>query len=118
MNVKYSKEKRGDVLVFQILQKELNYNHASSFKEQLFLDIADGNSLIVLNMENVNHIDSSGLGAILFGTRQANNSGGKLVLTGVNPNIDTLLKIARLDRIYEIFPNVDEAVNSFGSAKK
>ena len=113
MDIEYSVEKKGDVVVFTIQQKEVNHNNAASLKEKLFLEIADGNSKIVLDMKNVTEMDSSGMGALLFGKRQANNAGGDLVLVSVAPAIQSMMRIAQLSRVFEIFSGVSEAVKSF-----
>jgi len=113
MDIKCTTEKKEDILVFKILQNEVNHNNAASLKEKLFLEIADGNNKIVLDLENVNELDSSALGALLFGKRQANNAGGNLVLVSVSPQIQTLLRIAQLSRVYEMFATVTKAVEFF-----
>jgi anti-sigma B factor antagonist len=115
MDVNVKKEKRNNILVFTILEKELLYNHVAYLKERLFLEIAEGNRQLVLNLEQVINIDSSGLGAILFGTRHARNLGGNLVLFGLNPNIESIIKIAQLDKALTIFRNVDEAISFYES---
>ncbi len=113
MEIKYAVETRGNVLIFTILQNEINKNQVASLKEKLFLEIADRNSKIVLNLKHVQTIDSSGLGAILFGTRQARNAGGNLVLATVNPKVETMIRIAQLDRVFDIFTSIEEAVSFF-----
>jgi len=113
MDIEYSVEKKENVVVFTILQKEVNHNNAASLKEKLFLEIADGNNKIVLDMKNVTEMDSSGMGALLFGKRQANNTGGDLLLVSVAPSIQSMMRIAQLSRVFEMFSSVKEAVEFF-----
>ena len=113
MDIKCTSQKLDDSIVFTILDREVNHNNSASLKEKLLLEIADGNLQIALNLENVKEIDSSGLGALLFGKRQANNAGGNMVLVSANPNVQTIIRIAQLSRVFNIFSSVDEAITSF-----
>ncbi|GAB4369581.1 MAG: STAS domain-containing protein [Calditrichia bacterium] len=113
MEIKYKSEKRENILVFTITQNVVIHNHAASLKEKIFLEIADGNNAIVLDLSPVKEMDSSGLGALLFCKRQANNAGGNMVLVGVDPKVQTMIRIAQLTHVFEIFPSVEEACESF-----
>jgi anti-sigma B factor antagonist len=113
MEIKADIERKNGIVLFTIREREINHNNAASFKEKLFLEIADGKNQIVLNLTDVEQIDTSGLGVLTFGKRQVNSSGGNIVLVGVNPAIQSLLRIAQLTRVFEIFNNNEEAIQSF-----
>lgn len=112
MDIQCKTEKKKGTLIFTITHRSVNHNNAASLKEKIFLEIADGNSKLVMDLTQVNEMDSSGLGALLFGKRQANNAGGNMVFVGVNQSIQTMIRIAQLARVFEIFPTLDEAVDS------
>jgi len=101
------------VVVLSIKDKEINHNNSASLKEKIFLEIADGNKKIVLNLQKVEEMDSSGLGALLFGKRQASNAGGNIVLVSVSPAVQSLLRIAQLTRVFDTFESVKDALKSF-----
>ena len=101
------------IVVFSINEKGLNHNNAASLKEKIFLEIAEGNTKIILDLHQVEEMDTSGLGVLTFGRRQANSTGGNIILVGINPAVQSLLRIAQLTRVFEIFNTKDEAVAAF-----
>ncbi|MCK5454300.1 MAG: STAS domain-containing protein [Calditrichia bacterium] len=101
------------IVVFSITDKGLNHNNAASLKEKIFLEIADGNTKIILDLHQVEEMDTSGLGVLTFGKRQASRTGGDIILVAINPGVQSLLRIAQLTRVFEIFDTKDEAVAAF-----
>ena len=113
MEIKTDIQRTEGVVVFSILDKGLNHNNSASLKEKIFLEIADGNTKIVLDLHQVYEMDTSGLGVLTFGKRQANSTDGNIVLVGINPGVQSLLNIAQLTRVFEIFDTKDEAIAAF-----
>ncbi len=113
MDIQCQIESKDDIRIITILDEKVAHENAPSLKEKLFLEIADGHHKLVLDLHKVKDMDSSGLGALLFGKRQANNSGGDLVLVGANESIQTIIRIAQLSRVFENFPTTEEAVRFF-----
>jgi anti-sigma B factor antagonist len=75
--------------------------------------VLEGKTQIIVNLEKVTHIDSSGLGELVSGytTLKANN--GELKLTNVNERITDLMTITKLYTVFEIFSTELDAVYSF-----
>lgn len=113
MEIQLESKKENGVVVLSIKDREINHNNSASLKEKIFLEIADGNNKIVLDLQKVTEMDSSGLGALLFGKRQANNSGGNIVLVSVQPAVQSLLRIAQLTRVFEVYNTVKEAIKFY-----
>ena len=109
MDIQATIKKEKNVVIFTILDSQVNHTNSASLKEKLFLEIADGKSRIILNLKNVVEMDSSGVGALLFGKRQASNTGGNIVLVSVNEGIQSLLRIAQLSRVFDTCDNLEEA---------
>jgi anti-sigma B factor antagonist len=114
MEIKADIKKENGVVVLSIKDKEISHNNSASLKEKIFLEIADGNSKIVLDLKKVQELDSSGLGALLFGKRQANNAGGNIVLVSISPAVQSLLRIAQLTRVFDTFETVKDAIKFYG----
>ncbi len=112
MDIQCTSQKKDNAVIFTIEDNEVNHNNAASLKEKLFLEIADGVKNIILDMKNVTDLDSSGLGALLFGKRQAENSGGSMMLVAVSDNIQTMLRIAQLSRVFESYPSIEDALSA------
>ncbi len=113
MEIQLESKKENGILVLSVKDGEINHNNSASLKEKIFLEIADGNNKIILDLQKVKEMDSSGLGALLFGKRQANNSGGNIVLVSVQPAVQSMLRIAQLTRVFEVYGTVKEAIKFY-----
>lgn len=67
----------------------------------------------VLDLSQVQYIDSGGLGALVAVLTSARAAGGDLRLTGMNQRVSRLLKITRLDRVFRTHSSVEVAINAF-----
>jgi anti-sigma B factor antagonist len=113
MEINIDIENKEEAVIFRIDENEVNHGNAASLKEKLFLEIADGNVRIILDLGKVKEMDSSGLGALLFGKRQATNAGGNMLLVSVQPAVSSMLRIAQLSRVFDMFESADQALASF-----
>ena len=68
---------------------------------------------IILDLANVQYIDSSGLGALVIGHSQAKKAGGALKLLNVSKRSAQLLILTKLSTVFEIFDDEPAALNSF-----
>jgi len=67
-------------------------------------------SIVIINMEKLEYMDSSGLATIVEGLQLAEATRGKFVLAGaINQKIMHLFEISRLDNLFEYYASVDEA---------
>lgn len=113
--MQFQEEKRGEVLLFTIEESRLDSTVAADFKTQLYRIIqTEEYPHVILDFKNVEYVDSSGLGAILFGQRQARAKSCHMLLLNLNNKIKTLIKIAKLDHVLEISDSEEEALKSCG----
>jgi anti-sigma B factor antagonist len=70
-------------------------------------------SKVILNMQRVDYIDSTGLGAIVMGSSAVRGAGGTIKLLNLNRRNVELLVATKLATIFEIFNDEQDAVNSF-----
>jgi anti-sigma B factor antagonist len=68
---------------------------------------------VLLNLQQVAYIDSTGIGEIVGAYTRVVRTGGMLKLCGVSPRIRELLQTTNLDTVIETFDTEDEAVRSF-----
>ena len=75
---------------------------------------APGVVAVLVDLGAVKFIDSAGLMALVSGLKQAKKMGRRFSLCSVSPGIKMILELSQLDRVFEIFENVDsfEAENS------
>jgi anti-sigma B factor antagonist len=68
---------------------------------------------IILNLADVNYIDSSGVGELVSTYTTVTNSGGQLKLLNLTKKIQELLAITKLLTVFAVFDNEQTALNSF-----
>lgn len=68
-----------------------------------------GASRVVLDLTDVNFLDSSGLGAVV-GLRKALGADATLSVAGAQPAVATLFRLTRLDRVFRLFATSTEAI--------
>jgi len=84
-------------------------------KERIKDLLADGQRRILLNLAEVNYIDSAGLGSLISAYTTAKREGGSLKLVNLTKRIQDLLSITKLITVFETFETEPEALASFGS---
>ena len=75
--------------------------------------VGKGNKRILLNLNNVSYIDSSGIGELVSGFTTVTNQGGVLKLLGLTKRVKDLLQITKLYTVFEVYDNEATAVRSF-----
>jgi anti-sigma B factor antagonist len=97
------------IKIIRVKEERLDTNIAPDLKAQLLVLIAEGKT-ILLNLEDVQYADSSGLGAILLGFRQARDAGGNFAICGVQKRVESMISIAQLTNIIKIYRDKDDAL--------
>lgn len=69
--------------------------------------------LLLLQLGEVEFIDSSGLGLLIRLLMRIRNAGGDMKLCGVSPGVDAALKTTRLNKVLDSHASEDEAIASF-----
>ncbi len=75
---------------------------ASSVREKLTDLLDDGVNLLVLNLSDLDYVDSSGLGVLISIHKRCIQKGGKMIVTGLRGMVDDLFKLTRLDLVFNI----------------
>lgn len=75
--------------------------------------LKNGNKKIVLNLSDVNYIDSSGIGELVSSFTTVANQGGQLKLLNLTKKIHELLAITKLLTVFQTFDNEQAAIGSF-----
>ena len=64
--------------------------------------------IVLIDLQDVTFMDSSGLGALLSAFKTVRSAGGKLYICSVNDQVRMLFELTRMDRVLEKFANRDE----------
>jgi len=76
--------------------------------------VATGKSRLVADMSGVEYTSSAGLRTLLVTVKEVRAVGGDLRIAAVRPNVTKVLELSGFTRILQIFPEVGDAVASFG----
>jgi len=87
----------------------LDVRTVPEFREEM--DRVIGNyTKVVLNMELINFVDSTGLGALMSCIRKLSQRNGGLRLVGLQQQVTAMFRLVRMHKIFETFENVNEAL--------
>lgn len=104
-------EKNERYTIFTINEKNLTSHNSSDLKSEIAILVAEGNTSILLNLSEIEFMDSSGLGALLSAKRTTKENNGFLILYGLNESNYNLIRIAKLDKVLLIAPTEKEAID-------
>ena len=111
MKIKF--EERGTIGVVTPMEA-LTAESVDSFREQ-FIDWFAGLSgvkNVVISLESVDFMDSSGLGTLIAMLKRVSERGGDLKIACLSKKVRMVFEITRAYKVFEIFDTVDEAVRA------
>ena len=104
---------KNEILFVKVNDKRATVEISSKLKESLLKKIDEGYQNIVVDLSSSDFVDSSFLGALVAGLKKATMKSGDLKIVGLQPPVRAMFELTRLYRIFDIFDNQEEAINSF-----
>lgn len=104
---------QGDIVVISVDEERMDAHNSGDLKEQMLQLFDEGKCSLVIDLSAVRFIDSSGLGALVSGFKNASAREGSLKLCCLQPQVRSMFELTRLHRVFEIFTNQEEALSSF-----
>ncbi len=102
----------GDVTVLDISGR-ITLGEGNVMLREIVRELAEkGHKKIVLNLGEVQYVDSSGLGELVKTHTTVRNQGGHLRLANLNNRISELLQMTRLAAVFDIDRDIDSAIRS------
>ncbi|NOY60086.1 MAG: STAS domain-containing protein [Calditrichaeota bacterium] len=111
-------EEVNDIKVLRVKEERVDSTKAPDLKAQLLILTKEEGCKVIIDLSKTKYIDSSGLGALLLGLRQAREAYGEFALIGAQNRVKSLLQIAQLDNVLRNYDNEFEAVESFNNKEK
>lgn len=96
--------------VLRLNEERIDAHNAGELKNSLLNALEDGCRLLIVDLAAVHFIDSSGLGALLSGYKNANLRQARFVLTGLQARVRSMFELTRLHRVFEIAEHVGDVV--------
>lgn len=114
MSLQIELEQKGHVLLIR-LEGELDHHAAKELKAKVEALIAQ-TTHIVLNLEKLSFMDSSGLGVILGRYKQIKANGGEMIVCAISPAVERLFEMSGLFKIIRFEKNEGFALQNLGVA--
>lgn len=92
------------------LKGDLDFNSAKKVREELTKLTEKNASKVLMNLEGVKYIDSSGLATFIDLFQKMKRSGGKLAFFNVNQSVRSVFEIAKLDSVFNLAATEQEAL--------
>ncbi len=105
----------GNALVVTVKDRRIDAAVAVRFKDKMLELTTHPSERVVLDMQHVEFLDSSGLGAVVGSMKQLGRE-RKLDLADLTPTVEKVFRITRMDRVFRIFPDVDSALQDTADA--
>ena len=101
------------VTVLFIREDRLDANNSEELKVELHQLYEKGIKDLIIDLKEVHFIDSSGLGVLVSGYKNASIKHGSLKLSNLQSQVKSLFELTRLHRVFDIFMTVDDALQSY-----
>lgn len=95
----------------KVLNERLDTSNAPELKSELVVINTKGEKNIILDISSCSYCDSSGLSAMLVANRLCEDAIGNFILTGLQPDVEQIIRISMLHTVLMITKTVEEAVN-------
>ncbi|PYL52908.1 MAG: anti-anti-sigma factor [Verrucomicrobia bacterium] len=92
------------------LEGEIDLHVSPEVAESLRTITAKKPKVLVVDLTKVTYLDSSGLAVLIEGMQNVQEYGGQFAVAGVQESDQHIFEIARLDQVFQIFPDVDSAL--------
>jgi anti-sigma B factor antagonist len=103
------KEERGKQIVE--LRGEIDLE-SSPKARQVLLKVVDQGKPILVELSGVSYMDSSGIASLVEAYQKAKKKGAEFALVNVNPSVLRVLNLARLDKVFTFYENLESAFNA------
>ena len=108
----YKVTSHGKAFIVRIEADRLDIQNSPALKVELKRLLEGRPITLIVDFTRIQFVDSSGLGALLAAVRVASRSGGHIRVAGLSTNVQATFELARLHRIFDIFPTEHEALAS------
>jgi len=113
MSLEIQEREREGIIILDLKGRITSGPEAGSFRETASAIASRPEPNLILNMAQVDYVDSTGLGAMVMVATSIKRAGGKVKLINMNKRNIELLVMTKLATIFEIFNDEQDAINSF-----
>lgn len=103
-------EKRGDKIGIIRLNGEVDVYTSPRVRAAMLEHLEQGCKYLIIDLTQVDYLDSSGLGILVAGLKRSRESGGEVFLVSPKPRIQHVLEVTGLQKVFTILDSVDAAL--------
>ena len=118
MALEIAQREREGVVILDFKGRLNAGDEATRFRDKISELAQAGSRNLVANLEGVDYIDSTGLGALVMSATNLRKNGGNMKLVNLNRRNIELLVMTKLATVFEIFTDEQDAVNSYFPDRK
>jgi anti-sigma B factor antagonist len=109
--MKFQDDLQDDVVVFEVSGKIMGGEETTLFHGKIHEYIQQNKKNMIIDLKNVEWMNSVGLGMLISALTTVKNAGGRLVLANID-KIESILTITRLITVFEHFDTREEAIKT------
>lgn len=113
MSLDLNQREREGIVIFDMKGRVTLGQEASTLRDMVERLAGQSKNRLILNMAQVDYVDSSGLGTLVMVSSNLKKRGGAVKLLSLNRRNVELLVMTKLATIFEIFSDEQDAINSF-----
>ncbi len=106
------------VTLLALVNERLDAHNSDQVKAKIREVFESGAKDVVVDLSEVSFIDSSGLGAMVSGFKNAISHHGRLALSGLQTQPRSMFDLTRLTRVFDIYDNAESALGSFSGKEQ
>ena len=107
------RKEKADIVILQVKLSRATLKEADEFKKFLLNDINSGKKKILVDLSPCEFIDSTFLGALVISQKKISEYGGYIKLVAAHSAVRSMFELTRINKVFETFLSVDEALKSF-----
>jgi anti-sigma B factor antagonist len=105
-------KKQDDITIIDV-EGQLIVGNRQELKQKVLEELEGGARKFMVDFSNTGYIDSSGLGVLVSLSKKIREQGGELRLANLNEDLRTLFELTKLDTLFHIAADRQEALTSF-----
>lgn len=113
INCRYS----NDVYIVE-LSGDIDHCTSEKIKREIYMNTGKYVRKMIIDLTNVEFMDSSGIGMILGRYREIKERDGKISVTGIKGNMERIFNMSGLYKIISKFNTIDEALKEWGKCSE
>ena len=107
-------EEQKDIAVTVVkVEGEITINTARELEKTLNRLLNENNYKLILDLKEVPYVDSTGLATFIAQKLKYQEKGGDVKLANPNKVVGKVLDVTRLDRTFEVYPSLEQAIESY-----